>query len=96
MKPSQSKATKPYPSIDSTFLEAIHRMEMHELNEEQRKIAVNKRIIKNRAIRQLKEEIKEILKAEPIARDPMSKVNARIIKLERVIEEHYNPEQITR
>ena len=70
-------------------------MEMHELREEHRKIAVHKRIIKDRAVSQLKEEIKEILNAEPIIRAPRSKVNARVIQLVRVIEEHYNPDQTT-
>jgi len=68
---------------------------MHELHEEQRKIKVQQRIIKNRAVAQLKAEIKEILNAEPMEPEQRSKVNAKVIKLERVLEEHYNPEQRT-
>lgn len=95
MKPSQSKVIKPYPSLDSTFIETIHKMEVHELHEEQRKIKVQQRIIKDRAVAQLKAEIKEILNAAPMEPDQRSKVNAKVIKIERVIEEHYNPEQRT-
>lgn len=68
---------------------------MHELQEEKRKIKVQQGIIKTRAVAQLKAEIKEVLNATPMDREQRSKVNAKVIKIERVLEEHYNPEQRT-
>ena len=87
--------TKPYQSLDSSFIDTVHRMEAHELHEQQLKTAVKQTRLKNRAIAQLKAEIKEILNAEPMEPEQRTKVNAKVVKIERVIEEHYNPDQRT-
>lgn len=92
MKPSQSKVIKPYPSLDSTFIEAVYKMETHELYEQQLKNEVKQKLIKDRAVTQLKAEIREILLTEPINPAQRSLVNAKVIKIERVIEDYHKPE----
>lgn len=88
MKPSE--VGKPYPSEDETFIEPVYKMSQHELHEKMLKVKVQQEILKKRAVEQIKEEIKAIVKKLPVDLPTRVSINSRMVKLERVIEEFYS------
>ena len=87
MKPSE--VGNPYPSEDQTFIEPVYKISLHELHEKMLKVKVQQEILKNRAVEQIKEEIKAIVKKLPVDLSTRVSINSRIVKLERVIEDFY-------
>lgn len=89
MKPSE--VGKPYPVFDPAFIEPVYKMSQTELDEKMLKIKVQKKLLKNEAVEQLKDEIKAIVNKIPIDLIERGSILSRVIKIERVIEEFYNP-----
>lgn len=89
MKPSE--VGKPYPVFDPTFIEPVYKMSQHELHEKMLKVKVQQEILKKRAVAQLKGEIKAVVDKIPVDLIERGSILSRVIKIERVIEEFYNP-----